>query len=372
MSYLWFNYSRLLIQKIEIKEPQIKNTSYSVIVPCYNEEPRLLIESVKSLINTDDLKKEILIVDDGSQNNIWETIIELKKSYPKLIKIYKQEKNMGKRFAHKIGIKNAKYDFVISIDSDTIVEKNSIKNLLAPFQDENVGATTGNVLIKNENYNWLTRVQAGLYWLGLNVYKKGQSTQGNVVCCSGCLSAYRKSDLIKILDEYVYQTFGGQKCHASEDRYLTNLINEMGKKILYVESAICYTEAPVTLKKFIRQQIRWKRGFFRECLYMTTFAYKKSKMLYFENLVWMLMTPLITMPLVLSTYFFIIFTPINFVLYSMPNLILFIVCRDSLFFIEEPKKAFFYLPYIVLYLFILYPLNIYALFTLKDSSWMTR
>lgn len=371
LGYIWFNYIRIFVNKMRMKDYGESNEGYTVVVPCYNEEPKLLRAAVKSLLKTDNNDKEVIIVDDGSTNDIWRTISKLKRM-DKRIRVFKFNKNMGKRFAHKKCVENAKYDFIVSIDSDTIVEKNAIRKLLAPFLDIKVGATTGNVLIKNEDKNILTRIQTGLYWVGLNIYKLGQSTQGNVVCCSGCISAYRRRHFLQIMKEYTTQTFLGNKCGASEDRYLTNLMNERGLKILYVESAICFTEAPYTIKKFIKQQIRWKRGFYRECLYTATYAWKKSKILYFENLIWLMLSPVISLPTILMTYYILISYPIHFLTITIPFTILFAICRDSLFFIEEPKRAIYYLPYIILYIFIMYPLNIYAIFNSNPEKWGTR
>ncbi len=371
LSYVWFNYIRMFYYKFREKKYLDSDEGYSIVVPSFNEEPRLLKECVKSIVNGDNNKKEIIIVDDGSSNNIWKTMLELNKKYPEVM-IHKFKKNKGKRFTHEFAFKNSKYDYLISIDSDTILEKDAIRKLLAPFVDKKIGATTGNVLIKNEKKNLLTRIQAGLYWVGLNIYKRGQSTQGNVVCCSGCLSAYRRTDLMEILDEYLTQTYMGLPCGASEDRYLTNLMNERNKKVVYVEDSICYTEAPERLRKFIKQQIRWKRGFYRECLYTATYSWKTSKILFIENLLWLMLSPIVILPTVLISYFIILTNPLHFIVVALPFTILFAICRDSLFFIREPKKAFFYLSYIILYLFVLYPLNVYAIFNSNPEKWGTR
>lgn len=369
--YLWFNYIRLFYNKMTEKRFKDSEEPYSIVVPCYNEEPELLKQSVESLLKTDDNKKEIIIVDDGSTNNIWNTIEQLKKSDKRII-IYQFSKNKGKRFAYEFAVKKSKYDYIISMDSDTIVEKNAIRRLLSPFSNKNIGATTGNVLIKNEKQNLLTRIQAGIYWVGLNIYKRGQSTQGNVVCCSGCLSAYRKDCLLKVLDEFANQTFCGKRCHASEDRYLTNLIKELGNDIYYVDDALCYTEAPHTFKKWIKQQIRWKRGFFREATYTATYSWKVSKMLYFENLLWLMLPTVMILPTVLMSYYVMIIFPVRFFLITMPINMLFLIGRDSLFFIEEPKKAIHYILFVPIYLFIMYPLNIYAIFNSNPEKWGTR
>jgi len=78
------------------------------------------------------------------------------------------------------------------------------------------------VLLLNERQNLLTRMVGTYYWVGLNIYKQAQSVIRSVVCCSGCLAAYRASLLREMIDEFAGQRFLGEPCTHSEDRHLTN------------------------------------------------------------------------------------------------------------------------------------------------------
>ena len=66
------------------------------------------------------------------------------------LKIIVFHKNKGKREGHKQGILKAKYDIIVFVDSDTFVDKNAFIELLKPFNDLKVGATTGDIRILNE------------------------------------------------------------------------------------------------------------------------------------------------------------------------------------------------------------------------------
>jgi hypothetical protein len=84
----------------------------------------------------------------------------------------------------------------LPIDSDTLLEPDALVRVVEPLKLENVGASTGNVLLLNERQNLLTRMIGTYYWIGLNIYKQAQSVIRSVVCCSGCLAAYR-ADLLR-------------------------------------------------------------------------------------------------------------------------------------------------------------------------------
>ena len=93
------------------------------------------------------------------------------------------------------------------------------------------------MLLLNERQNLLTRMVGTYYWVGLNIYKQAQSVIRSVVCCSGCLAAYRASLLREVIDEFAGQRFLGQSCTHSEDRHLTNLVLKRGYDVVYVAEA---------------------------------------------------------------------------------------------------------------------------------------
>ena len=102
--------------------------SLSIIFPVFNEELRL-----KSSFNhiTSFLKKkkkfktEIIFVDDGSNDNSYSLIKnfinKFKRNSLTKIKVIKSKKNLGKGSALKLGIKKAKYDWILTTDIDMSV-----------------------------------------------------------------------------------------------------------------------------------------------------------------------------------------------------------------------------------------------------------
>lgn len=55
------------------------------------------------------------------------------------------KKNEGKSVALNLGFREARYDYVITVDADTIVFPNTVKYLMEPFADDKVDAVCGNI-----------------------------------------------------------------------------------------------------------------------------------------------------------------------------------------------------------------------------------
>lgn len=89
----------------------------SIIIPCYNDA-EFIVQAVESALNQTYPNKEVIIVDDGSDV---ETKRILKKIEPKIDKLITQE-NRGQSKARNIGIKHAKGDYVLVLDSDDYFE----------------------------------------------------------------------------------------------------------------------------------------------------------------------------------------------------------------------------------------------------------
>jgi dolichol-phosphate mannosyltransferase len=100
----------------------------SIIIPVYNEEKTVqeVIGKVRSL----KIDKEIIVVDDGSSDNSYNLIKNLKG-----IKIFKHEKNKGKGAAVKTGIKNSTGDIIIIQDADLELNPEEIPKVIKNIAD---------------------------------------------------------------------------------------------------------------------------------------------------------------------------------------------------------------------------------------------
>jgi len=91
----------------------------SVIIPLYNEEESLreLADWIARVMRENNYSYEIIFVDDGSSDDSWKVISELKKIYPEIRGI-SFRRNYGKSAALQVGFQAAKGDVVITLDAD--------------------------------------------------------------------------------------------------------------------------------------------------------------------------------------------------------------------------------------------------------------
>jgi cellulose synthase/poly-beta-1,6-N-acetylglucosamine synthase-like glycosyltransferase len=375
LAYVWYIFILLFIGELKsrkISKFKYKNESIAVLIPCYNEDEPLLEQCLRSVAGCKG-NKTVFLLDDGSIRGMDRK--RLKKLCKELnIDAQFFDKNRGKRHVLFDGVKvlGRKYDYVVTIDSDTVLAKDALIKLIAPFQDNNVGATTGNVLLLNEKQNLLTRMVGAYYWIGLEVFKQAQSTYGFVVCCSGCIAAYRGNVIADIIDEFAEQEFRGEPCTHSEDRYLTNLVLRDGHLVKYAPEALSYTRTPHTIKGFLKQQQRWKRGYIRESTFTLTYAWRTRKLLFLESIMCELTIPFLAFGLMADLILVIAKYPQDFVTTILPYWILFMFVRYSPVIFRAPSKIPGLLIYAVFYDLFLYWQNIYALFTTKNKGWLTR
>jgi hyaluronan synthase len=283
--------------------------------------------------------------------------------------------NAGKREALHYAVTKLMQDdvdFVVTIDSDTVLDRQALVRVVEPLIEPSIGASTGNVLLLNERQNILTRMVGTYYWVGLNIYKQAQSVIRSVVCCSGCLAGYKASVLREIIDEFANQRFLGESCTHSEDRHLTNLVLKRGLDVVYVADAVSWTETPATVRSFLRQQRRWKRGYIRESIYTLTYAWRTKRLLFLQVLLWDLTAPFLSFGLRLAILATLFTRPTIMLTVILPSWIVLLLVRYILVPLRARDKLLGLFVYMVFYEACMYWLNLWALFTVRNKSWVTR
>ena len=107
----------------------------SIVIPTYNEE-NFIEKTIEEVLKADSLglKKEIIVVDDGSTDSTAKILKKIeKKSNKNILKIFIGKKNEGKGSALKSGFKNTTGDIVLVQDADLEYDPGDYPNLIEPI-----------------------------------------------------------------------------------------------------------------------------------------------------------------------------------------------------------------------------------------------
>jgi dolichol-phosphate mannosyltransferase len=117
----------------------------SIVIPAYNEAGTIkeVLEIVKSLRL--DVDKEIIVVDDGSTDRTREIVSEIKD-----VRLIKHDKNMGKGFAVRTGIKESTGEIILIQDADMEYDPTEYPQLIAPILAGEAKVVYGSRFISKE------------------------------------------------------------------------------------------------------------------------------------------------------------------------------------------------------------------------------
>lgn len=345
-------------------------------VPSKNEEENIkqtILKIAESNYPKD--KMEIIAVNDGSTDRTLDEMNEAKriaKGMGVKVKVIDWKVNRGKREGMAECVRQSESEIIVFIDSDSFVEKNTLRELIKYFCNKRVGAVAGHAFVANEHENALTRMQALQYYISFKTFKTAESLFGNVTCCSGCCAAYRREYIISFLDQWEHQMFWGVKCTYGDDRSLTNFLLKHGYDTVFSPTAISYTVVPNNLKTFVKQRLRWKKSWTRECWNAAKFMWRKNPIMsvsFYLSFILPLISPfvmvraLIVYPITKGEL------PIFYILGLLTISILYgvyykIFTRDKQWF----TSSF----YLIIYTLLMVWQLPYAIATLRDSRWGTR
>ena len=110
--------------------------TFSIVIPVYNSQGSLpiLVKEIDAVMDREGWEHEIILVNDGSQDESWQVIEELASVYPS-IRAFNLMRNYGQHNALLCGIRQAKNEVIITLDDDLQHPPGEIPKLLAKMEE---------------------------------------------------------------------------------------------------------------------------------------------------------------------------------------------------------------------------------------------
>ncbi|XP_067094363.1 hyaluronan synthase 1-like [Osmerus mordax] len=260
-------------------------------------------------------------------------------------------------------------DYIQVCDSDTKLDTLATLELCKVLEsDPSYGAVGGDVMILNLKESYISFMSSLRYWMAFNIERSCQSFFNCVSCISGPLGLYRNDLLQQFLESWYNQMFLGTHCTFGDDRHLTNRMLSMGYATKYTARSKCYTETPAQFLRWLSQQTRWTKSFFREWLYNAMWWHKQHLWMTYESII--------------SGVFPFFVTATIIQLFWMGTLwdILWVLCCIKLIGLVKAAYAcllrkdlvmVFMSLYSTLYMSSLLPSKYFAILTINKSNWGT-
>jgi cellulose synthase/poly-beta-1,6-N-acetylglucosamine synthase-like glycosyltransferase/peptidoglycan/xylan/chitin deacetylase (PgdA/CDA1 family)/spore germination protein YaaH len=220
----------------------------SVVIAAYNEA-KVINRTIATLLRSEYPDLEIVVVDDGSQDDTAATVRAEYGGHPRVMVL--QKPNGGKASALNLGIKECRGEVIVALDADTVFAPDTISKLVRHFNDPDIGAVSGNVKVGNRNNAW-TIWQAVEYITSQNFDRRSFDLLNCITVVPGAVGAWRR-DAIVLAGLYSPQTL-------AEDTDLTFKVRKLGYRIRTDNEAYAYTEAPENLRNLAKQRFRWAFG----------------------------------------------------------------------------------------------------------------
>lgn len=158
----------------------------SVVVPLYNEQESLseLVEWIDRVARENTLSYEVIMVDDGSSDDSWHVVEQLKEKYP-AIKGIRFARNYGKSAALYCGFAEAEGEVVFTMDADLQDSPDEIPEMRRMILEEGYDLVSGwkkkrydpaGKRFPSKFFNWTARVVSGIklhdFNCGLKAYRR--------------------------------------------------------------------------------------------------------------------------------------------------------------------------------------------------------
>jgi cellulose synthase/poly-beta-1,6-N-acetylglucosamine synthase-like glycosyltransferase len=228
----------------------------TIQLPVYNElyVMEALLENIAK-IDYPKNKLEIQVLDDStdeSYNLTKEHVERLQNSGLDIKHIHRVNRQGFKAGALKEGLSIAKGEYIAIFDADFLPEKDWLLQTLPYFSNENIGLIQTRWGHTNQDYSWLTKIQAFALDVHFTLEQVGRNSGGHFMNFNGTAGIWRK--------ECIIDAGNWEGDTLTEDLDLSYRAQLNDWKFIYLEDVVAPAELPVAMSAAKSQQFRWNKG----------------------------------------------------------------------------------------------------------------
>ena len=258
---LFMNLAYKLKKRQMQKHPKIINQDFkpfvSVMIPCHNEES-VIEHTVANILGMDYENFEVILIDDRSTDNTAEVIKKISEKFDNVtVLIRDKDAFPGKSAVLNDAMEIAKGEAILVFDADATVDADFLSKLVPELEPKDVGAVQARKVIRNKNYNLLTRCQN-------NEYTMDTHFQVTRDCVKGAVELRGNGELIK--REAIEDIEGWNNFTITDDLDMSTRLHIKGWDIRFCLDAIVYEEGIIYIWPLYRQRRRWLEGTIRRYL----------------------------------------------------------------------------------------------------------
>jgi len=278
LSVIWIVHEKKIINRSIDFYPKV-----SMLIPAFNEE-QTIIENITHVINNEYSDLEIIVVNDGSTDQTLSLLINAFELSEKqslktddaipvqpVRRVFKSstiknlividKKNGGKADALNCAINASTAEYILCLDADTVLTRNTIKYLIRPMmQNNDIVITSGNVriLATKMHDDLFCKLQRVEFLGSISLFRTGWNFLNANIIVSGALGLFKKKTVIDV--------GGYHNLAIGEDIELTIRIHrklleqKCNYKVLQLALPTCFTRAVPSVKEMIKQRKRWQKG----------------------------------------------------------------------------------------------------------------
>lgn len=240
--YTYAGFPVLLALRAVLKPKLVKRgfdtPKVSMIIAAHNEEDVIVkkLENALSL-NYPNTQFEVIVASDGSDDATNDLVAQYVSPEVQLLRLPR----LGKNRSVNAAVAAASGDILVFTDADSMLTPDSLRHLVAPFADPQVGGVAG-------DYRYVTDVEGGhaerTYWGVDRILKQQQSYGGSITSASGQLYALRR------------EIFKEVPMTVSDDIFTSIQVPAAHKRLVFEPLAVAYGPVAGNILSEFQRKVR--------------------------------------------------------------------------------------------------------------------